>query len=183
MQKIIEEYENDAQFRNEIPEWRRKLAEVWRVNLENPRRAEEVLHPLFARTDLSIDIDQEIGKTLLASRQYVEAEAALQRAWTKASRTKNCPSLKTLQMDLIQTYAVSKRCEKAIEWSEQKLPESCEPDRLSLALERANCLEINGDAVGAMKIYDELIKLNPKNMRAQYLLENIKRRERKKEIK
>jgi tetratricopeptide (TPR) repeat protein len=183
IEKIVDEYENDAQFRSEIPEWRKKLASVYRLNLQKPRRALEVLHPILNRGDLPEVIDQEIGRTLLSMNEYAEAEVSFQRAWSKAVQNKDCALLSQLQLELIQTFSLSKRCDRAIEWTDKKLPEGCETDRFALAVEKANCLEIGGDADGAMKIYESLVKSNPKNLRAQYLLENIKRRERKKEIK
>lgn len=183
MHKLIEEFENEAQFRSEIPDWRRRLSEVYRVNLQTPRKAMEVLHPILNRTDLSEDIDEEMGQTFIALSQYSEAEISLKRAWEKAQKLQRCGALSRVQLDLIQTYSLSRRCDRAIEWVDRKLPEGCVSDRFALGLEKANCLEMGGDSSAAVKIYEDLLKQNPKNLRAQYLLENIKRRERRKEIK
>ncbi|MDB5039110.1 MAG: hypothetical protein JWQ35_2638 [Bacteriovoracaceae bacterium] len=183
MEKIVDEYENDPQFRNEIPEWRRRLSEVWRINLEKPRKAREALKPLLNRTDLSETFDEEVGRTLTALGEYSDAETALKRAWDKSIKKKECAFIRSVQMELIQNYALSKHCDLALGWTTQKLPQGCEPDRFGLALEKANCLEVSGDSMAAMKIYEEVIKSNPKNLRAQFLLDNIKRREREKRIK
>ena len=180
MEMIVNEFEGEPQFRGEMPEWRERLAEVLRINLQQPRKAKEVLQPLLSREDLPERIEQEIGQTLLALNEYTDAEIFFKRAWDKTVSKPECSLARQLQLNLIQTYTLSRRCDLAIEWTEKQLPNPCKPDSLSLLMERANCLEINGEPGQAIKIYEDLLKENPKNLRAQFLIQSIRKREREK---
>ncbi len=183
IEKIIEEYENEPVFRGEIPDWRWKLARIYRINLEQSRKALDILSPLINREDLSHSYYQEIARASISLGEYELAEVHLMRVWDAALAEKNCELARETQMDFIQNLVLQKKCEKAFEWMEKKIPGECKIDSFGLNIERINCLELTGDTAAAASQYEEIIKANPQNLRAQFLLNALKKREREKKLR
>jgi tetratricopeptide (TPR) repeat protein len=183
IEKILEEYSGDAIYRSRTIRWRLRAAQIYRLSLQKYEKALLFLEPLEHDSNSDTEVYQEIGKNYLAIRKFKEAETFLHKAWDKAVPERNCGILKSLQLDLVQTLSLAKKCDQAQTWIQTKLPPPCVADSFSLAFEQAHCYEIGNDVSAAMKIYEEIIRKQPSNTRAYFLLEGIKRRQREKQVK
>lgn len=181
--KIFDEYGKEQGREEELFEMRLQASVIWRVNLERPQKALDVLSPVMNSKRFSTAMGQEIGRVYLALGQYEQAEHWLMQAWDRAKKAKSCKYLGDLQLELIQVFSLQDQCDEALKWSKEKIPESCERDEFAVQVEQAHCYEMTDQFTKAMQIFEELVKENPKNMRAHFFLETLKKRQRDKERK
>ncbi|MBN8553842.1 MAG: hypothetical protein J0L93_00170 [Deltaproteobacteria bacterium] len=180
---ILEEFGRDALFRDRTTAWRLRAAQIYRTHFQKYERALQILEPLSLDTNANSEVLQEVAKNYLSIRKFSEATFFLKKAWDKAPTSKNCNLFRSLQMDMIQTFSLDKKCDQAIDWIQKKLPAACKPDSFSLAFEEAHCFESGNEIQRAIKIYEDIIKAQPSNSRAHFLLESIKKRQREKQIR
>ncbi len=177
---IFEEFSGVDQYANEIRMLRMMAAKIWRINLEKPSRALDVLSPMIDKKPFTLEFGAELGRVYLALNDYNSASHWFTQSLELAKREKNCDELKSLQLDLIQVYAIQDKCNEVFELSEMTFPAPCTPDEFSVTVEKANCFEIKGEVAKATEIYQEMIKKDPKNLKAHFLLESLKRRQKQK---
>ena len=173
---LFEEFGQVGRYQNEIWDLRIKAARIWRLNLQRPDRALDVLSPLIKGSRFSAEFGVELGRTYLATGDYDQARHWFSQSWETAKRAMNCDYLRSIQLDLIQVYSLRDRCDEALRWSNETFPDSCEPDRFSVSIEQAHCYEIQGDIPRAKEIYESILETNPKNTRAHFFLESLRHR-------
>jgi len=162
---------------------RLKAAQVSRYQLEDPDRAMKYLEPLKESPNLSASEKQELGRTQSAARQYEAAEVTLKGAWDLAMKQSLCREARELQMDIMQVLSLQRKCPESLEWGEKPLMNGCSPDTYAVKVEMAQCYEFEGEPAQAIRIYEELIKLQPENSRVQLLLSNVKKRQKEKQVR
>lgn len=180
LDKLFEEFGQVAQYSGEMRNLRLMAARIWRVNLENPQRALDVLSPMIEPTKFDLELGQELGRTYLATSNYESAVHWLTQSFEAAKSSQDCFRLRSLQLDLLQTFSIQDKCDQVFYWSEVSFYPGCQPDSFSVSVERANCYEITGETAKAMAVYQEMIKKDPQNMKAHFFLESLKRREKQK---
>ena len=183
IETILEEFGRDALFRGRTISWRLRAAQIYRIHFQKYERALQLLEPLSIDNNSSSEIFQEVAKNYLAARKFSEAEYFLKKAWDKASSSTDCILYRSLQLDMIQAFSLDKKCDQALDWIQKKLPNACKSDSFSLAFEEAHCFEAGNEVQKAIKIYEDIIKAQPTNARAHFLLESIKKRQREKQIR
>lgn len=177
---LIEEYGSLQEYQIPLRQVRTQGAEICRIHFQDADKALDLLSPLVGENDLSVRIEQELGKIYLAKRNFQMAEFRFKRAWVKANRNNDCLQSKTLQLDIMQTYALNDRCDESLSWSKQGLPESCEPDDFAMTLERAHCFEMTGQVNKAIETYETFVKDNPNHVRAHFFLDRLEKRKKDK---
>lgn len=181
--KIFEEFGQVSRYQTEIYDLRLKAATCWRVNLERPQKALDVLTPLISSRDFKISFGRELGKIYLSLRNYEQAQHWFIQTYEAAKKNNDCAAMRSSQLDVVQTFSLQKKCDEVLHWSNINFSDSCQPDRFSLAVEKANCFEINGQVDRALSLYKNLIKEDPENTRINFFLENLKRRQKEKQKK
>jgi tetratricopeptide (TPR) repeat protein len=173
---LFEEFGQVSRYQNDIWDLRIKAARIWRLNLERPDRALDVLSPLLKSSRFTSEFGVELGRTYLATGDTDQARHWFLQAWEDAKRSMNCAYLRSIQLDLIQVYSLRDRCDEALQWTHEKFPEGCEPDHFSVSVEQAHCYEIQGEIPRAKELYQEILKNNPQNTRAHFFLESLRQR-------
>ncbi len=182
-EKLLEEYGKNPTKKEEMDRLRIQAARVWRLQLQRPEKALEILEAFTPGHDESKKALQEIGRTYVALKNYEEAEEIFKQSWGDAMAEKQCSTLKSLQLDLIQVHSLSKRCESAIQWAKVSFPVGCNSDIYSVQLEEAHCHEMLGDFLKAKEIYEAMVRSNPTDSRAHFLLQQLKDRQKEKLVK
>lgn len=183
LETIFEEFKQVNEYRDEIRQLRVRAARIYRINLENPEKALDVLSPLIPLSNKSIQERRELGQVHLSLANYEQAKQWFLQAWEQAQENKDCDTLRSLQLEIIQVYSLRDLCDEALQWTQVNFPSGCEPDKFSVAVEKAHCYEMSGEVTKALQLYEALVKENPQNARAYFFLENLKRREREKQSK
>ena len=183
METIFDEYKQVTAYELDVRGLRLKAARIYRQNLDQPDKALDVLSQLMIAENQTLEESREIGHTYLALGDYEQARAWYLKSWNTSLDRKNCDNLKSLQLDMMQVYSLRDMCDEVLQWSQVDFPEKCVPDEISVAIERAHCFELSGEVTKALEIYEELIKQQPKNARAHFFLENLKRRQKEKQTK
>ena len=181
--QIIKEYGPLEGYEPALRQVRTQGAEIWRVHFEDTDKSLDLLSPLVGKDDLSVRIEEELAKTYLANRNFEMAEYRFKRAWVKASTNNDCLQAKTLQLEIMQTYALSDRCEESLAWSKQKLPTSCKPDDFAMAVEKAHCYEMMGQVSRAIDLYKNFLKERPNHARASFFLDRLEKRKKDRSTK
>jgi len=158
-------------------------SKIWRLNLEQPDKALDVLTPLIDKSPFEPDFGQELGRVYLALSDYKSAGHWFTQTLEIATHQNKCEMIKSLQLDLIQVFYIQDQCSKVFEVADMKFPKGCGPDHFALNVERANCMELSGDIAKATDVYQELLKQDPKNLKALFFLEGLKRRQKQKQTK
>lgn len=177
-EQLISEYPGDGA---SVRRWRFEAGRIWMKNLQDPERAWKVLEPMSKEQSLSVEEAQKIARVLLNLRDFEQSLAFMEQAWVKAMNTKTCSQLRSLQLDYVQNFFIQKKCDRVLEWAERPLVAGCEPDRFSLSLEKAHCLEISGEVQKARTLLSQMIERHPSNQRAHFLLKGLEIRARQKE--
>jgi tetratricopeptide (TPR) repeat protein len=181
-EKLISEFSQVSSKKDKVVAWRLRAAQIWSKNLDRPDKAIRLLE-LIPFGNLNENIEKTMGHIYLSLREFDNAEKYFLSSWKKAELYGNCKLLEPLQLQLIQTYALKKNCEKSIEWAHKELPKDCSPDKFSALLEEAHCLEIMGQVDNAIALYEKMIQKRPENDRAKFLLQGIKQRKKNKAAK
>lgn len=182
LEMIFDEFSQVRAYKQEIDDLRVLASRVYRVNLQNPRRALDMMTPMMTDNQFHSRWGQELGRVYTALRNFEEAEHWYQQSWSMARQQEDCQILRELQLELIQLFSVQDRCDQSLSWANQSLPETCERDDFAIAIEKAHCYEIQGEVSKAMRIYEKMIEGNPDNLRAHFFLESLKRRQREKQV-
>jgi tetratricopeptide (TPR) repeat protein len=181
MEVIFDEYGAVSAYELDIRNLRLKAARIFRQNLDQAEKSLDVLSPLIVASHQTLEELREIANTYLSIGDYEQARDWFSKAWTISVDRNHCDSLKSLQLDMMQVYSLRDMCDEVLKWSSVSFPKDCVPDELSIAVERAHCLEILGEINKAIEIYEELIRQQPKNARAHFFLENLKRRQKERQ--
>ncbi len=176
----IAEFGESVFFQQSVDELRLKAAFVSRVHLQDPERSLEFVKPIIVGGRMPQESWQEVGRIHLELRDYTQAEAAFQQFWSGALSGGHCRELREAQLDLMQTFSLARNCTKALEWGAAQFPADCKPDVFSVRVEMAHCYEIRGESEKAATLIQEILNENPENYRAEYLLKNIRKRQREK---
>lgn len=176
----IREFGESPFFRDSTDTLRLKAAFVARTHLQDPQRAWEFVSPMVAAGRIKHEAWREIGRIHLELRQYKEAERAFQNLWESSLAASDCKALREAQLDMMQTHSLSRDCMKVIEWGNLSMPKNCKSDLFSVRAEMAHCYELRGESDKAIVLIQDLLAQNPENYRAEYLLKNIKKRQRDK---
>lgn len=180
LRTVFDEYGTVIRYRPEIRELRLRASKLYRVNLERPNEALDALSPILESEGSKTDLAREAGKVYLQLNNYDEAKRWFLRAWESARGVSACSELRALQLDIMQVYSLKDQCDETLKWSEIVFPDGCQPDDVTLRMERANCLELKGSVSEAMAIYEQMIKQDPKNTRAYFFLNKLKQRQKDK---
>jgi len=178
---LFDEFGQVNRYQNEVWDLRIKAARIWRLNLQRPAQALDVLSPMMKSSRFSSEFGTELGRTYLALGDFQQARHWFVQSWEHVKRSTNCQYLRSLQLDLIQSYSLQDRCDEALQWSQEELPDGCQADQFSVSLEQAHCYEIQGDIPRAKELYQDIISANPQNTRAHFFLESLKHRQKEKQ--
>lgn len=181
--RIFEEFGQVGQYQVELRELRLMASKIWRLNLERPDKALDVLTPMIEKDLFEAEFGQELGRVYVALGDYKSASHWFSQTLEIAANQKNCELTKSLQLDLLQVFYIQDQCGKVFEIADMKYPKGCSPDKFAINVERANCLELTGDTAKAAEIYQEILKNDPKNLKALFFLEGLKRRQKQKQTK
>ena len=176
----IKEFGGFSAFEAASDELRMKSAYVSRVHLQDPERSMDYLKPMIEGGRVRGESWREVGRVFLELKDFAEAESAFKNFWDSAADQGQCKLLQSAQLDLMQTFALAKNCSKALEWGRVQFPQDCKPDIFSVRMEMAHCLEIRGESDKAIALIQEVLNENPENYRAEYLIKNIKKRQKDK---
>jgi len=183
LSRLFEEFGQVSQYQNEIRDLRLMAAKIWRLNLEKPDKALDALTPLIDKSPFQPEFGQELGRVYVALNDYKSATHWFSQALEVSSKEKKCDVMKSLQLDLLQVYYIQDQCSKVFELADMKFPKGCSPDSFSLNVERANCMELTGDIAKATEVYQDILKKDPKNLKALFFLEGLKRRQTQKQTR
>jgi tetratricopeptide (TPR) repeat protein len=176
----IAEFGQSIFFQKSIDELRLKAAFVSRVHLQDPERSLDFIKPIIDGGRIPQDSWQEVGRIYLDLRDYGQAESAFRQFWNGAQSAGRCRELREAQLDLMQTFSLARTCNKTLEWGRATFPGDCKPDMFSVRVEMAHCYEIRGESEKAISLIQEILNENPENYRAEYLLKNIRKRQKEK---
>lgn len=180
---IFDEYGKVERYQSEIYELRLMAAKTWRVNMEMPEKALDVLSPVMQQVEFTPKLGMELGEIYLAMGDYEQAQHWLFQAWQVSRQRKDCDIIGRAVMGLVQVHSLQNLCKEAISWANTDMPQGCELDRFSLRIEEAHCLEMLGQTEKAFDVYEQIIKEDPKNERAHFFLDSLKRRQKEKQQK
>lgn len=176
----ISEFNDSLFFQKSTDELRLKAAFVSRVHLQDPEKSLEFLKPMIEGGRIPQQSWQEVGRVYLELRDYAQAESSFKHFWEGAQSASDCKKLREAQLDMMQTFSLAKNCTKTLEWGAAQLPAQCKPDLFSVRIEMAHCYEIRGESEKAVSLIQEILNENPENYRAEYLLKNIRKRQKEK---
>jgi len=180
---IFEEYSGVARYQTEIAKLRLEASKMYRINLERPQKALNVLSPFIEGRGFSIEIGKELGWVFVALSDYNQARHWFVQSWERAKARNSCSDMRELQLNIIQVFSLQDLCDEALRWTGEALPKGCEPDAFAILIEKAHCFEISGEVNKAMSLFEEVIAKDAKNERAHFFLEGLKRRQKEKASK
>lgn len=183
LETVFEEYKQVDDYKFDIRFLRLRAARIYRLNLDDPARALDILSPLIPLPDKTVQESRELGQTYLAMGNYDDAKQWFSQSWEHAFAQKNCEVLRSLQLDIVQVYSLRDQCEEALPWTRVNFPKNCQPDEFAILVEKAHCYEMSGEVTKALQLYEDLIAKSPQNTRAHFFLENLKRRQKEKQTK
>jgi tetratricopeptide (TPR) repeat protein len=177
LDRLIYEFGDAVGFQSEIRALRFMGSQVSRIQTQNTDRALNYIEIYKSANNLSAEEAQELGRTLLAAQQWEEAEDFFERGFEAAIASNHCALAQALQLDVMQIMTLQKKCPETIAWARKKLFDGCDRLQTSIDIERAICYEYEGEVAEAIKIYETMLRENPKNTRAHFLLESIRKRQ------
>lgn len=180
LSKIFEEYSQVSRYENEIFDLRLKAAMAWRINLNEPKKALDVLSPLIPERVFRVDLGRELGNTYLALGDYKQAVHWFRQTYERAKEKSDCRAMAESQLSLVQAYSLNRDCEEALKWASVEFPTGCQFDQFAFIVEKAHCLELQGEINRAIALFDSVLKEEPGNSRAAFFRDNIKRRQKEK---
>jgi len=183
LETIFEEYSGVARYQTEITKLRLEASKMYRINLERPQKSQNVLSPFIEGRGFSVEIGKELGLVFVALSDYSQARHWFGQSWEKAKVRNSCSDMRELQLNIIQVYSLQDLCDEALRWTGEALPSGCEADTFAILIEKAHCFEISGEVNKAMSLFEEVIEKDPKNERAHFFLEGLKRRQKEKASK
>ncbi len=180
---LIKDFEMDPLYKPKVPEWRAQAASIAREHLDEPIKAQEYLAPLKTKENLPVGVLSEMGDTALALGEYGEAEIYFLQVWEDAKKESRCSEMRSSQLNLMHVFQLTRRCDRALEWAEKPLPDSCVKDVLSILSEKAICYEMMGEVSKAIDILEAAQLEQPENKRISALIQSIRHREKRKAIR
>jgi tetratricopeptide (TPR) repeat protein len=180
LSRLFEEYSQVSEYQAEIRALRLMASKIWRINLENPERALDALSPMVQAGPFTLEFCEELARVYLANNDYEQASHWFRQSLEMARKVENCEELRSLQLDLLQVYSVQDKCKEVFDLAEMQFPKNCGRDEIGILVEKASCFEMTGEVAKATAIFEEMIRKDPKNLRAHFLLENLKKRQRQK---
>lgn len=176
IEQMIKEFEGEPFFKPDLPRLRLQASRIYRLNLQNPDRALQILMPTLESGEIAVEFEEEFGNIFLSKGKSVEAEAHFRKAFEKSLKARDCVPAQRAQLLLIQSLVLNRSCDRAFQWMDHQLFEGCSKQEASIEIERANCFEQLGDPQKAMATLDELAIRNPQDKRISFILSSLRKR-------